>query len=68
MLPSDGQFNSPIEGVEATLDTAALALGRHVILVRGRDVGNYWGPYSAAFLDVVPGAASVQAYLPLIMR
>ena len=55
MLPSDGQFNSSIEGVEATLDTAALALGRHVILVRGRDVGDNWGPYSAAFLDVVSG-------------
>ncbi len=56
MAPSDGQFNSPVEGVEATLDTTSLALGRHVILVRGRDAGNYWGPYSAAFLDVVSGS------------
>ncbi|MER3515146.1 MAG: carboxypeptidase, partial [Chloroflexota bacterium] len=63
MLPSDGQFNSSVEGVEATLDTASLALGRHVILVRGRDAGNYWGPYSAAFLDV-----SFEVYLPLIVK
>lgn len=69
MLPSDGQFNSSVEGVEAALDTTSLALGRHVILVRGKDVGNNWGPYSAAFLDVVSGSITpTPTYTPTATR
>jgi cell division septation protein DedD len=56
MAPSDGSFNSPVEGAEATLDTGSLSIGRHVILVRGKDDQNNWGPYSAAFLDVTDGS------------
>jgi carboxypeptidase T len=58
MQASDGVFNSPIERVEANIDTTALPPGRHLIFVRGRGVNSYegfqsWGPVSAQFLDVV---------------
>lgn len=58
MAPADGQFNTPVEGAIATLDTSPLPIGRHVIVVRGEDVGGNWGPYSAAFLDIVSGSGT----------
>jgi hypothetical protein len=52
MAPADGSFNSPSEGVVATVDTSALTDGLYYLLVRGRDASNNWGPFSAAFLYV----------------
>jgi hypothetical protein len=59
LSPSDGSYNSPTEAVEAMVSTGSLAVGRHILFVRGRGVNNYqgfqsWGPVSAAFLDVLP--------------
>jgi hypothetical protein len=59
-IPMSGSFNSPTVAVNATINTAGLSLGRHIIFVRGRGVNNFqgletWGPISAAFLDVVEG-------------
>ncbi|MEO5953117.1 MAG: M14 family zinc carboxypeptidase, partial [Chloroflexia bacterium] len=59
MAASDGSFNSPTEGTQATVDTSSLTPGRHIIMVRGRGVNDYsgfqsWGAISAAFLDVLP--------------
>ena len=56
-IPMNGTFNSPTVAVNATINTASLSVGRHVIFVRGRGVNNFqgfqtWGPISAAFLDV----------------
>jgi len=56
-IPINGTFNSPTVAVNATINTASLSVGRHVIFVRGRGVSNFqgfqtWGPISAAFLDV----------------
>jgi len=56
-IPMNGTFNSPTVAVNATINTASLSGGRHVIFVRGRGVNNFqgfqtWGPISAAFLDV----------------
>jgi hypothetical protein len=56
-IPMNGTFNSPTVAVNATINTASLSVGRHVIFVRGRGVSNFqdlqtWGPISAAFLDV----------------
>jgi hypothetical protein len=64
-IPMNGTFNSPTVPVNATIDTTSLSVGRHVIFVRGRGVNNFqgfqtWGPISAAFLDVTPGAPTVQ--------
>ncbi len=57
MAPSDGTFNSSTEGVQATINTSGLSLGRHIIFVRGRGVNDYsgfqsWGAVSAAWLTV----------------
>ena len=59
-IPMGGTFDSPTEAVSATINTASLSVGRHVIFVRGRGVSNFqgfqtWGPISAAFLDVAVG-------------
>ncbi|MFL5732835.1 MAG: S-layer homology domain-containing protein, partial [Chloroflexia bacterium] len=59
MEPADGSFDSPTEGVRATVATATLTTGRHLLMVRGRGVKSYegyesWGPFTARFLDVLP--------------
>jgi len=56
-IPMNGTFTSPTVAVNATINTASLSPGRHVIFVRGRGVTSVqgfetWGPISAAFLDV----------------
>jgi hypothetical protein len=60
-IPMNGTFNSPTVAVDATINTASLSVGRHVIFARGRGVSDFqgfqtWGPISAAFLDVTGGA------------
>jgi len=60
-IPMNGTFNSPTVAVDATINTASLSAGRHVIFVRGRGVNDFqgfqtWGPISAAFLDVTGGS------------
>jgi hypothetical protein len=59
-IPMNGTFTSPTAAVNATINTAGLSAGRHVIFVRGRGVNNYqgfqtWGPIGAVFLDVTGG-------------
>jgi carboxypeptidase T len=55
MSAVDGNFDELAEAVQADLDTSALAMGRHIIFMRGRGVNDYegyqsWGPVSAAFV------------------
>ncbi len=57
MTASDGSFNSTIENVTATVSTAGLAAGKHLIFVRGKDANNNWGAFSAIFLTLTPCAA-----------
>ena len=52
MAAADGSFNSTVENVTATVSTAGLGRGRYTALVRGKDVGNNWGPFSAAPFEV----------------
>src|SRR4029453_13070643 len=59
-IQMNGSFNSPTVPVAATINTASLSVGRHVIFVQGRGVNDFqgfqtWGPISAAFLDVTGG-------------
>ena len=63
-IPMNGAFNSTTTAVNATINTASLSPGRHVIFVRGRGVNNFqgfqtWGPISAAFLDVTGVTANL---------
>ncbi len=56
MAASDGSFNSTIEGVTATVDTAGLSTGKHLLFVRGKDANDNWGAFSAVFLTITePG-------------
>ena len=57
MAASDGSFSATTEKVIATVNTAGLANGRHMIFVRGQDAAGNWGAFSAAFLDVTPCVA-----------
>jgi hypothetical protein len=52
LVPSDGSFNSGVEGAQQTLSTTGWPLGRHTLFVRGRDAAGNWGPVSAVFVDV----------------
>ena len=56
-IPLTGSFSGQTVAVQATVNTGALSLGRHILFVRGRGVTSYsgfetWGPVSAVFLDV----------------
>ncbi|MDQ2807082.1 MAG: S-layer homology domain-containing protein [Chloroflexota bacterium] len=58
-----GTFTSQTVAVSGSVDTTALAPGRHILFVRGRGVAGYsgnltWGPISAVFLDVTTGAGT----------
>jgi carboxypeptidase T len=53
MAASDGGFNSSTEGVTASVDTAPLSNGKHLLFVRGKDASGNWGAFSAIFLTVV---------------
>jgi murein tripeptide amidase MpaA len=48
----DGAFDAGIEAVGAPLDTGALAPGRHLAWVQGRDASGNDGPWAAGFVQV----------------
>ena len=52
MSASDGAFNATVENVTASIDTTAIAPGRHTVFVEGQDAAGNWGVLTAAFLWV----------------
>lgn len=62
LLPLDGALDAPVEEVWATLSTAGLEPGRHIVYLRGRDAGGHWGAFSAHFFYVT----THQVYLPVV--
>jgi len=52
MLPTNGNFDSKIEKVEANIDTSDWSRGRHILFVRGQDLEGNWGVFSAVFIDL----------------
>ena len=58
MSASDGSFDGSIEGVEATIDTAGVSAGQHIVFVHGQDSAGNWGAFSAIFLYVSPSGPS----------
>lgn len=52
MAPSDGTFDTSVEGATATIDTTGWLPGRYLLMVEGRDATGSWGAPSAVFLDV----------------
>lgn len=49
----DGAFDSTTEAVELTLDTTALASGRHQLFIQGSDASGLSGAISSVFLEVI---------------
>jgi hypothetical protein len=66
MLPGDGMWGGLSEEVKAVVDTTALPLGRHYLLVHGRNASGDWGPFSAKFLTV--SGPPTLFHLPLVVR
>lgn len=63
MAAADGSFNTKIEAVTTTLATSSLSAGRHILFVRGKDINNNWGAFSAVFLKIVdPTAVSINSF------
>ncbi|MED5622322.1 M14 family metallopeptidase [Ideonella sp. BN130291] len=56
---SDGSFNAPTENATGTLATSGLALGKHIVYVRGKDASGQFGPVTAAFLKVTTGSQTI---------
>jgi len=65
MVAVDGNFSDMTESARATLDICALTPGRHIVFVRGRDSGGYWGPLFAAFAGLCTDQP--QQFLPTVM-
>ncbi|NNF61060.1 MAG: hypothetical protein HKN06_06980 [Gammaproteobacteria bacterium] len=53
---ADGAFDSSSETLTASINTAGLAMGRHIIYLRSQDSAGNWGAVSAAFVYVVDPA------------
>ncbi len=52
MSPSDGGWGGLSEEVNASVDSTGLTVGRHYILVHGRNYNGIWGTYTAVFMNV----------------
>lgn len=52
MQANDGAFNSSREVVSVRLSTAGLAVGRHIVFVRGKDASGHSGTPEAVFFTV----------------
>ncbi len=48
----DGAFDETAEAVQGELATAGLPRGRRLVYVRGQDANGFWGPFSAAFVEL----------------
>ncbi|MFL2935493.1 MAG: M14 family zinc carboxypeptidase [Myxococcota bacterium] len=53
MSPADGAFDSSYEVMEASLPTAGLSVGRHIVFIRARDADGNWGAMSSLFLTIL---------------
>ncbi|MFZ1221010.1 MAG: M14 family zinc carboxypeptidase [Chthoniobacterales bacterium] len=70
-IPMTGTFTSTTVSVSATINTAGLTPGRHVIFLRGRGTTDFsgfqtWGPIGAAFLDVTGGPTATPTATPVV--
>ena len=59
MSASDGSFNSTRETVTASLNTAGLSAGRHIVYVQGVDASGQAGAPNAVLLNITSGGGNV---------
>jgi len=67
MAASDGNFNSTIENIVATVDTTGLSTGRHTIFIESKDANNNWGVLGSTFLYIADSAI-IKIFLPLTTK
>lgn len=53
MQAGDGSFDTSVEAAHGSIDTTALAPGRHLVYAQARDASGADGPVGAAFVEVV---------------
>lgn len=70
MLPTDGTFDSPVESIQAIINTTAignLGPGDHTIFVRGQDIHGNWGGFNTITLRVeIAGSGPTTKGLTLV--
>jgi hypothetical protein len=52
LIPSDGAFDSSVEGAQIVIDTSDWEPGRHQIFVESQDTAGNWGVPTAIFLEI----------------
>ena len=52
LVATDGSFSSVTENITGSINTAGLAVGKHMVYVRGKDQSGAWGSVSSAFLVI----------------
>lgn len=62
MAAGDGNFNNPIEAIQATVDTGCLSEGRHTIFVESKDDSGNWGVPTAVFLNITDPVAPIAEF------
>lgn len=55
---TDGTFNGGVESIEQTIDTTALADGRHLLYCQAQDDAGQWGPVSGLFFWIMDPATA----------
>ncbi len=53
MSAVDGAFDETDEAAQIQVNTSGMTRGRHLVYVRGQDANGFWGPVSAAFVQLV---------------
>ncbi|HNT75534.1 MAG TPA: M14 family zinc carboxypeptidase [Anaerolineae bacterium] len=56
LAAADGAFDAVEEIAQGLAPTTGLTPGRHLVYVRGQDAQGFWGPVSAAFVQLMEGS------------
>lgn len=64
MNPTDGNFNSVVEGATVTVDVSGLPPGQHIALIQGQDSAGNLGAISAVFFTVSGGPTPTPTNTP----
>ena len=59
MNASDGAFDSPTEGVTASIDVSGWAVGQYTLYVHGKDAAGNWGATESVVLDVTEAPSTI---------
>ncbi len=59
MSASDGTFDSPTEGVTASIGVSGLAVGQHTLFVHGKDTAGNWGATESVMLEVTEAPSNI---------